>query len=140
MTSNLDTRPARGDRARTRAYLIDFVPAMVAYCILLPLVIRFGGLDGASPSRFLWAMLPLLPALGVVRAVWRHLNRLDEYQLALATRSLAVGFGVMIVAAVTVGFLDMAGLELPAVPWIIYGLGMMGWVVGASLVSRSGRR
>jgi hypothetical protein len=133
MTSNLDTTPSRGDRARTRAYLVDFVPAMAAYCVVLPLVLHFGDLDGTNPWRYGWSLLPLIPALGVVRAAWRHLARLDEYQRDLVLRSFAIGFLVMIVVTLTSGFLAMAGLHPDGLPWILYGAGMLGWG-GASIV------
>jgi hypothetical protein len=112
---------------------------MAAYGVVLPLVLVFGGLDGTSPSRFVWALLPMIPALGVVRAVWRHVSRLDEYQRALLTRSLAIGFGVMAVTAVTLGFLEIAGLHLAAGPWIIYGLGMSSWLAGTLVNVRTAR-
>lgn len=51
MTTKLDPRTGSGDRARARAYFRDFLPGMVGYSITLPLVIRFGGLDGTAPSR-----------------------------------------------------------------------------------------
>ena len=92
MTSFLDSSSSAGDRARTRAYLRDFLPAMAAYGVLLAAVLTFGGLDGHSPSRYAWALVPVLPALGVVRAVLRHLHRIDDYQQLVLLRGLGTGF------------------------------------------------
>ncbi len=135
MTSALDRSGSTGDRARTRAYLREFVPGMVAYVVLLTAAVSWGHLDGQSPARFAWALLPVLPALWVVRAVVRHVGRLDDYQRLLLLQSLAVGFALAMVAALTVGFLGLAGLSLPA-GWVVYVVGMLGWLVAGAVAQR----
>ena len=78
----------------------------------------------------------MLPALWVVRAVARHVRRLDDYQRLLLLQGLAVGFGLAMVTSLTVGFLGVAGLSLPAAGCITYGAGMLGWAVTGSLAAR----
>ena len=137
MTSTLDTRgPSNGDRARSRAYVRDFWPGMVGYGVVLAAVLAWGHLDGSSGWRYVWAVLPVLPALLVVRAVARHLQRIDDYQRLLLLQSLAVGFGTAMAAAVTLGFLATAGLPMLAAGWVVYAAGMGGWLVGTVLVRR----
>ena len=64
MTSDLDSpSPSLGDRARARAYYVDFGLAMAAYLVVLVAVLTFGGLDGDAPSRFVWALLPVLAGI-----------------------------------------------------------------------------
>ena len=136
MTSNLDRRRgSAGDRIRARADLRDFGLAMTGYAIVLSAVLVWGHLDGSSPSRFVWALLPVVPTLFIVRAVLRHVDRVDDYQRLLLLKGLGVGFAVAMVAAVTVGFLGAAGMALPDAGWIIYAAGMLGWL-GASLVAQ----
>lgn len=107
---------------------------MVGYVVVLGAALRWGQLDGTSPVRFVWALLPLLPALWVVRAVVRHVRRIDDYQRGLLLKGVAVGFALAVIAALTVGFLGVAGLVMPLLaPWIIYGVGMLGWVVGSAV-------
>jgi hypothetical protein len=36
------------------------------------------------------------------------------------------------IAAVTVGFLGVAGLTGPMAGWVVYGAGMLGWVVAGA--------
>jgi len=137
MTSDLDTSGAsRGDRARNLAYQRDFWPGMAGYGIVLAVVIGAGHLDGSSPWRFVWAVLPVLPAIWIVRAVVRHLGRIDDYQRHLLLQGLGVGFAVAMVTSLTIGFLDLAKLGVPAPGWIIYSVGMLGWIVG-SFAARS---
>ena len=136
MTSKLDSRDrSSGDRSRTRAYLRDFLPGVVGYAVVLVPVLAWGHLDGTSPLRFVWALLPVIPALWMVRAVLRHLDRVDDYQRLLLLKGLGVGFAVAMVASVTVGFLGAAGLVMPGAGWVIYAAGMLGWL-GASLVGQ----
>lgn len=136
MTSELDVRGrSAGDRARSRAYLLDFVPGMIGYAVVLAAVVAWGHLDGHSASRYLWAALPVLPALWVMRAVWRHIGRIDDYQRLLLLRGLAGGFAVAMIAAITMGFLGIAGLPIspPITGWVVYSAGMVGWIVSAAV-------
>jgi hypothetical protein len=135
MTSDLDnTRdPAGskdisfGDRARNRAYHREFWPGMVGYVVVLFAVIAWGDLEGTSPWRYVLALLPMVPLAFVVRAVMKHLHRVDDYQRRLTHQGLAVGFLVAMTASLTIGFLGFAGLQVPAAGWIIWSLGMVGW-------------
>jgi hypothetical protein len=137
MTRTLDKEPrSDGDRSRALAYQRDFWPGMVGYAAVLVVVVRWGHLDGPSPWRWVLAVLPVLPALLVVRAVVRHLRRVDEYQRGLLLSGLSVGFGVAMVTAVTLGFLGIAGLDGALTGWIVYGAGMLGWIVGGAVASR----
>jgi hypothetical protein len=137
MTRELDTGArSAGDRARAHAYYRDFWPGIVGYVAVLAAVMTWGQLDQPSTWRYLWVLLPVLPALWVVRAVARHVGRIDDYQRLLLLQGLAVGFAIAMVAAITVGFLAIAGLVLPAAGWLIYGAGMLGWAVSGVLARR----
>lgn len=129
MTRELDTNCSALDRSAKRQYQRDFWPGMLAYMAVIVAVVRWGHLDGHAPSRYWWALIPLIPALWTMRAVARHVTRVDEYQRVLLFRGLAVGFTAAMAASLTVGFLGMAGLGLPAAGWIIYSAGMLGWGV-----------
>lgn len=121
---------------RNRAYHREFWPGMVGYVVVLSAVLLWGDLDGTSPLRSLWALLPVLPALWVVRAVARHVRRVDDYQRLLLLQGLAVGFGIAMVTSLTIGFLGVAGWSLPAAGWITYGAGMLGWAISGGLAAR----
>lgn len=137
MTSSLDrSDSSRGDRDRTRAYLREFIPGMVGYMIVLVLVIAFGGLDGTSSWRFVWALLPAVPLVWIVIAVIRHLRRLDEFQQRLLLQGFACGFAVAMGTSVTMGLLEAAGLQSRVTPWIIFGAGMFGWGIASIAAGR----
>lgn len=137
MTNKLDTSDrSEGDRARSRAYQLEFWPAMAAYGVVLTGVLLWGDLDGGSPWRFLWAVLPVIPTLWIVRAVLRHARRSDDYQRLLMLQALAGGFAVAMIASVTVAFLEIAGLQIPGTGWLIYAAGMLGWIVSGAVAGR----
>jgi hypothetical protein len=135
MTKKLDRRGrSEGDRARARAYNREFWPGIAAYVLATGLV--SWGVDGHSPWRFLWALVPVIPAAWIVRAVLRHVRRVDEYQRLMLLESFAVGFAVAMLAAITLGFLAAAGLRLESAPWIVYGIGMLGWAIAGTREAR----
>ncbi len=137
MTSKLDSKDrSEGDREKSRAYQREFWPGILAYAVVLVGVLVWGELDGDSPWRFLWAVLPMIPALWIVRAMLRHVRRVDDYQRLLLLQALGGGFAVAMIASVTLAFLEIAGLSVPGVGWIIYGAGMLGWIISGAVVGR----
>ena len=130
MTRELDSADVSvAERAAKRQYTRDFWPGLLGYLLVMAAVVRWGRLDGHAATRYLWAVTPLIPALWMMRAVAKSVTRADEYQRLLQFRSLAVGFTAAMAASLTVGFLGVAGLALPAAGWIIYSAGMLGWAV-----------
>ena len=137
MTSDLDAPPtSTGDRARTRAYHRDFWPGVIGYVVALGATLVWGHLDGTTSWRYLWAVLPVIPALWMVRAVLRHIRRIDDYQRLLLLQGLGVGFAIAMVAALTLGFLGIAGLPMRGAGWVVYSVGMLGWLVASRLVQK----
>ncbi|MCU1404746.1 MAG: hypothetical protein JWQ43_1049 [Glaciihabitans sp.] len=137
MTNNLDSRAASvGERAVNKAYLREFLIGMIGYAVILMAVMIWGGLDGDSPWRYAWAVLPVVPMLWVVVALWRHIKRIDDYQRLVLLRGLGIGFAVAMISAITLGMLGIAGLSVPSVGWIIFSLGMAGWLVATTISNR----
>lgn len=130
MTNDLDNRRDPVARRAARPYLRDVTIGVVAYAVLLVLAVTVGDLEGDSPARLVWALLPVLPLAWVLVAVVRLLPRLDEYQRQLQLQALAVGFGAAMIAAVTVGFLAFAGVQGWWSSWAVFTVGMLGWALG----------
>ena len=137
MTSKLDTEPrTMSERTSARAYARDFWPGMVAYAVVLVATLTWGDLEGHSGWRFVWALAPVVPAAWLVRAVFRHVHRVDEYQRQLLLGSLALGFAAAMISAITLGFIAKAGLRFQDAPWLMFGAGMLGWAVTGIFASR----
>jgi len=109
---------------------------MGAYVVVLLAVTAWGDLHGTSPWRYGLALLPALPAVAVAWAVIRHVRRIDDYQRRVLLEGIAVGFALAMLASITLGLLSTAGLALVAAPWIVYAVGMLGWVVGGAVAAR----
>ena len=107
MVKSQENRQSRSDTARTRAWLIDWLPAATGLA-LLSLISELGLFGSADSWKLFWSLLNLAPALWVVRAVVRGLRRADEYQRRCQLEALAIGFGVLIMAIFTVGLLQAA--------------------------------
>jgi hypothetical protein len=139
MTSKRDTSYSQGDRARVRAYAREFGIGLLAFVVVIAVVIAWGDLDGPGWQRYAWALLPLIPTLWLVVVVWRHVQRVDEYQRQLLLRQLSAAFAAMVGVSVTLGLLSSAGFETSLAPWIIYGAGMLTWAGTALLDTRGSR-
>jgi hypothetical protein len=128
------------ERRSQRAYMREFIPAVVGYVAILAAIIVFVDFRTAGPWKFPIALLPVIPVLWCFRAVARHLRRLDEMQRTIQVDGMAAGFGLAMVASVTIGFLAMAGLDTDRWgPWAIYSVGMATWGI-ATVRRRAGAR
>ncbi|WP_328740964.1 hypothetical protein OHA91_38245 [Streptomyces erythrochromogenes] len=104
-----ENRQSRSDTARTRAWFLDWLPAVIALG-LLSLIAEFGLFGSADSWKLFWSLLNLAPGLWIVRAVVRSLRRADEYQRRGQLEALAIGFGVLLMSIFAVGLLQTAGV------------------------------
>lgn len=139
MTASIEPQFSEGDRDRLKTYHREFFPAVAVYLVTVFATVVFVGDDPAMPRRLL-LLLPLLPALWAMRAVVRSLNRSDEFERLVQLEAMAVGFGVAMVASMTVGFLGMhadPNRFNQVAPWIIFSVAVLAW--GAVAGIRSSR-
>jgi hypothetical protein len=120
------------ERRAGRAYLREFTPAVVGYVLVLGIIIVLVDFRTAGAWRYPVALLPVIPALWGMWAVFRHLGRIDEMQRALQVDAMAAGFGVAMISSITIGFLALAGLNTNRWgTWIIYSAGMLTWGIAS---------
>lgn len=131
---NHEPKLSEGDKRERNRYLKEFIPPMATYGVVLALVLTF--VDENSPSAKFWVLLPVLPMLGVGVAIFRSLQRADEYARQLQVESMAIGFGAACLGCLIFGFLGVAGVALTWSPWVIFGVAMAAW--GVSLGIRGG--
>ncbi len=121
----------RGERERIRLpirrYMARFMPAMLAYAVLLGPAVNF--YQEAKPTGLLAWAVALAPALPVLFAIWAILAYLneedDEFQRGLQVRAFVLATGLMMALSTTWGFLEMFSLA-PHVPlWAVFP----GWAV-----------
>jgi hypothetical protein len=121
-----------------RRYLREFWIAIAAYVAILSASIY--GLDhGVSGfARYVVAVVPVLPVIGVFVAVVRWLRATDEYQRQTTITAMAIAGGATALINVTYGFLETAGLPSVSV-WTTYALFMIIWLVATLTLQRTSR-
>jgi hypothetical protein len=124
------------EQRQRAAYRRDMVPAITGYAVVLALVLSLVGDEVDTVGEWALLVLPVVPALWGVRAVVRHLRRIDEYQRSLQLEAMAAGFGVAMVTAITLGFVGVGGTTTRAAGWIVYGAGMTTWALVALVQGR----
>jgi hypothetical protein len=124
MSKSEDRRQSRSDRARTRAEMRDWIPAVV-------LIVVLGVIAETVPTgKLWWSLANIVPALWIVRAVVRALRRADEYQRIAQLEALALGFGAMAMALFVAGLLEAADVGvLRQSTQISFIGGVLVWVV-----------
>lgn len=105
-------RAAMRERSRQvdRRYAREFMPAMVAYMLLMIYVWPLQ--KGMAPGwpKLGIAILPALSVLWVIVASIRYVLGSDELERRQQLEALAIGAAIVSVAAMTMGFLASAGI------------------------------
>lgn len=103
--------------AAQRAYLRRFLPLMLAYVACLFGAIRLNQmLAPQGVAAVLLAILPALPLVGVVWAIFRLVaEEKDEYQRSLVVRQILIATGFMLATTCVCGFLETFG-QVPHLP------------------------
>lgn len=114
------------DRTNTRTYFRELGASLVAYVALVAVATTFVDDDGSSLGNVGLMLLPVVPAIGIAWACLRMLKRSDEFVRSRQLEAIAIGFVLAMLASVTLGFVVNV-VDVPAAPWIIYVVGMMGW-------------
>ena len=97
-------------------YYVEFALAMIAYGIFLFVSIAaLKTLPVSSGWRIPIALLPMLPAAGVVAAVVRQVGRVDELQRRQLLESLSIAFAGSALVTFGYGFLENIGF--PHISW-----------------------
>ncbi len=93
-----------------KKYFIEFGIAMVSYVALLLLsMFLLKSMDGDSPFRAPIALLPMIPAVGILWVVIRQLRVMDELQRKIQFEALSWAFGLTAVTTFSYGFLETVG-------------------------------
>ncbi|MBP7961687.1 MAG: hypothetical protein KBG20_12850 [Caldilineaceae bacterium] len=120
----------------TRRYMRQFIPAMIAYSIVLVaamwLLDRLG--DG-SLWRIPVAVLPMIPIGFALRAYLIFLNGADELQRRIQLNGFAFAAGATGMVTLTYGFLENAGF--PMLSWVwIFPMIIAFWGIGSAFAER----
>jgi hypothetical protein len=95
-----------------RRYLLRFVPAMLAYVVVLSgSILAFENLRPTGPLLWVVAVAPALPIIAVIAIMGLYLmEERDEFQRGMSVQALLWGMGVTLAGATVWGFLENFGL------------------------------
>lgn len=90
-------------------YRREMAASLVLYIVLLTTSIQYGRPmpDGLVRTVFLFS--PMLGFLGMIRAIVRHVNGIDEYQRKFILDTWAVAAALTAAITFSYGFLETAG-------------------------------
>ena len=106
-----------------RAYRVELWTAIAVYIVLLTASIRYGRPLDDGPLRTAVLLAPMIGFGLMIRAIARHVARIDEYQRLRMLESVALAFAITGAATFSYGFLETAGfpkLSMFSV-WIVMG-------------------
>lgn len=119
-----------------REYSQRFSLAMMMYAVTLVIAILIiNQLDEDNALRYLIALLPVIPVLFGFRAFMTFLRQMDELQRQINFEGFAFSLGLTGIITFTLGFLEMAGLELVGMIWV-FPLSIALWGIGAAIARR----
>lgn len=111
-------------RAVHKRYLREFIPAMLAYSVLIVLSGLLLPKVASLPWRVPLALLPLLPVVLAIRAMVRVLRDQDELERRIDLESFAIA-----AMATGFGFFSLGLLLLADVGWQVRGGVVAIWVM-----------
>jgi hypothetical protein len=117
-----------------RAYRAELWTAIAVYVVLLVASIRYGRPMDDGVLRTVVLLAPMIGFALMIRAIARHVARIDEYQRLRMLESVALAFAITGAVTFSYGFLETAGfpkLSMFSV-WIVMGAswGLVGLVRG----------
>ena len=127
-TPELGTRGPRlsaADKHQRNSYLREFLPAIALFGILQAAVEV--NVDANTSGARLWVLLPVLPMIGIAVALYRAVQRADEYGRIVMLECMALGFGASMITAMALGFLGGIGVAWTFGGWLVFGVGMTAW-------------
>jgi hypothetical protein len=118
-----------------RAYKTELWTAVAIYAVLLFGSIYIGRRMDDGILRTIVLVIPMTGFGLMIRAIARHVARIDEYQRQRLLESLALAFGITGAVTFTYGFLETAGFPRLSMftVWIVMGASwgavcaMRGW-------------
>ncbi|MFV0258855.1 MAG: hypothetical protein ACK5PP_10460 [Acidimicrobiales bacterium] len=119
-----------GDLRERNRYLRELVPPMVVYTVSV--VIVTATVDAGTAGAAFWMLIPVIPLCVAAIAVYRSIRRADEYTRYRQYQAMAIGFGGAMMAAITVGWLGVVDAAPFYSGWLVFGVGMLGWMIGLS--------
>lgn len=97
-------------KAITRKYWWELGGAMTAYVIVLFAAIPLMTRSDDLLVRSLLILMPMVPLILATVAIYRHVQRMDEFQRLQSFKVIAISAAGTALLSIAYGFLELAGL------------------------------
>jgi hypothetical protein len=115
-----------------RKHMVYTFVAMLFYLLATYISVHAIRQNPSISWKYVWALLPMLPALYVPFSVVSFLRGIDELQRKIQLDALAFAFATSAVLTLSYGFLQNAGL--PELSWIwVWPVMSLCWIVGLAV-------
>jgi hypothetical protein len=106
-----------------RAYRTELWTAVAIYAVLLFASITFGRRMDDGALRTIVLVMPMIGFGLMIRAIARHVSRIDEYQRQRLLETIALSAAITGAVTFTYGFLETAGFPRLSMfyVWVIMG-------------------
>lgn len=126
-----------GYRGLPRLYLMEYPPKVIRNLVIsgaLFFVVLLGSIylinhDFGTAYQIFIALAPTLPLLFFIFSIARAFASLDELQRRIQVEAIAIGFGLTVLIALTIGMLGLVGFPQPAWMYVILIM-VFSWLVG----------
>lgn len=138
MNSEASTTPR--ERRVAARYVWEISVGIAAFLGLFLLLPNWWKTEPGTWPHLALTLLPILPLIWVVLALWRHLRNIDEMQREVLIRSLAFGFAITMITTLVIALLRGAGVALQGGEWIIFIAGMTSWGIAIPISTMNSDR
>ena len=119
----------------TGAYAKGLIAAFIAYAIVLIVSIWIISTLPDTPWRYAVALLPIIPAIGVLITILRQMGRMDELQRRIHFEAIAFAFAGT--ALLTFGYGLVENVGFPQLSWFfVWPLMAALWIIGTIIATR----
>jgi hypothetical protein len=113
----------------------ELFTAIAAYILTLFISINLVNANNTAWWRYIIALLPMIPAIFVLRAIIRQLARMDELQRNIQLEALAFAFGGTAILTFSYGFLERVGLPELSM-FLVWPTMAVLWMIGLAIANR----
>lgn len=118
------------EKQANQLYLRELFGFVFIYLIVLFSITWYVRDMPDSAIRTTLALIPMLPALGMLWAIVRHFQRLDEYLRVWSLENVSIAGAITATFSITYGFMEGVGYPRLSM-WIIWSVFMGGFGVVA---------
>ncbi len=118
-----------GETRKATSLIWQFSGAMIAFIVLMLLSTFFLKTMSQPTVRVVLAILPAVPVLFILEAIYKAISMMDEMQRAIQLEALALSLGGAAMISLALGLLENAGVPRLNWSWQVLIMALL-WIAG----------